>query len=240
MASGPRPRAVFFDLYNTLIDIWTDEQDPEVWQNLARFLRYQGLPAEADPLRLAFFERVRAMQRESRERYPEVDLLRAFGALLRELGYAGPEQLVLSVAQLFRALSIRRFALFPDALPALQALRPVCRLGLVSDSQRAFLEPEMRLLGLTPLFDARVLSCDFGFRKPDPRLFRVALAALDVAPSEALYVGDHPYRDICGPRQVGVRAALLRRPDGMPADARACPPDLVVRSLAELAAWVLG
>lgn len=239
MARKPRPKAVLFDLYNTLIDIRTDEQDPEVWQNLARFLRYQGIVAEPVALRSSFLGAVHAMQRESEERYPEVDVPGAFSALLRGLGYVGPEQFSLQVAQLFRALTIRRFGLFPEVLPALEELRPAFRLGLISDSQRAFLDPEMQLLGLTPNFDVRILSYDHGFRKPDPRLFRMALAALDVAPSDAVYVGDHPYRDICGAQRVGMRAVLMRRSGAPVTDSRACAPDLLVRNLDELVAWLL-
>ena len=112
-AEVPRPKAVLFDLYNTLIDIRTDEHDLQVWQSLARFLHYQGLIAEPETLRQAFFTCIRQQQRQSAEPHPEVDLVRAFGTLLHGLGYIGPEQFSLQITQLFRALSIRRFGLFP-------------------------------------------------------------------------------------------------------------------------------
>src|SRR5918912_1531194 len=108
---------------------------------------------------------------------------------------ATTEQFSLQVTQLFRALSIRRFGLFEDVLPALEALRPSFRLGVISDAQRAFLDPETQLLGLRPFLDIRIASWDYGFRKPDVRLLKMALAALDAHATEAVYVGDHPYRD---------------------------------------------
>lgn len=238
MASGPRRRAVLFDVYNTLIDIWTDEHDRHVWQALARVLRYQGLAADAGTLHTAFFADVRAMLRESPEQHPEVDLRGAFGRLLQALGYTGPDQLSLQLTQLFRALSMHRFRLFPDVLPALQALRPRFKLGIISDAQRAFLEPETQLLGLAPHFDARIVSGDYGFRKPDRRLFQMALTALDVAPTEAVYIGDHPYRDICGAQEAGLQAVLIRRVEGKVVDDRACAPDLVVANLEQFVAWL--
>ncbi len=234
-----RPRALIFDLYNTLIDIRTEEGSAEVWRALARLLRYWGLPADDEALRPAFEAAARATRRPG-ERHPEVDLVAAFDAVLAGLGYRGPAPLGAEVAGLFRALSMRRFAPFPDAAPALARLRPAVALGLVSDAQRVFLEPELRLAGLDHFFPVRIVSGDYGFRKPDPRLFAMALAALGVAPGEAAYVGDHPYHDICGARAAGLTAILLARPGRAVEDARACAPDLTVAGLDELADWALG
>jgi putative hydrolase of the HAD superfamily len=238
MAHPTRPRALLFDLYNTLIDIATDERDPEVWRNLAHFLRYQGLVTDPVALHDSFFALARTMVRESTEPHAEVDLPGAFGQLLHELGYRGPEQFSLQVAQLFRALSMRRFALFPDVIPALTALRPRFRLAVISDAQRAFLDHETQLLGLGPFLDMRIASGDYGFRKPDVRLFKIALAALDVHPLETVYIGDHPYRDICGARAAGIRAVLIQRDGRAGVDTRACTPDLVVTGLDQLTTWL--
>ena len=237
MARRVRPRALIFDLYNTLIDISTDERDDEVWRALGRMLRYHGLPAADTTLGTTFEQAARATRRPT-EAHPEVDLVAAFRAVLADLGYAGPDQLCLQLTQQFRALTMRRFGLFPEVLPALRQLQPAVALGLISDAQRAFLEPELRLAGLTPFFPVRIVSGDYGFRKPDPRLFVMALAALGCTPSEAAYVGDHPYHDVCGARAVGLQAILISRPGRPLADDRACPPDLVVSGLDEVVAWV--
>lgn len=238
MAHPTRPRALLFDLYNTLIDIKTDEQDVEVWRNLARYLRYQGLASDPTTLHDSFFALVQTMLRGSTEAYPEVDLPGVFAQLLHELGYRGPGQFSLQVAQLFRALSMRRLALFPDVIPALAVLGPRFRLAVISDAQRVFLDHETQLLGLWPFLDIRIVSGDYGFRKPDVRLFNIALAALDVHPSEAVYIGDHPYRDICGARAAGIRAVLIQRDGRTSDDRRACAPDLVVSSLKQLTTWL--
>lgn len=232
-------KAIIFDLYNTLIDIWSEEQNPEVWRNLARFLRYQGLAADADDMQQAFFAHIRMQQRTSDEQWPEVDLVGAFRTLLSELGFSGPESFHLHVTQLFRALSIRRLQLFPDVLPGLHALREHVKLGIVSDAQRAFLEPEMDRLGLTPWFDTRVISGDHGYRKPDPRLFRMALVSLDVTPGEAVYVGDNDYRDICGAQNAGMRAILMQRAGhGMIEDGH-CRPAMTIQTLHGLQKWLV-
>lgn len=239
MARVRRPRAVIFDVYNTLISIRTDEGDDETWRALGRLLRYRGLPADDVALRNAFEAAAKASRRPDEE-HPEVDLVAAFDSVLADLGYAGPSSLGAEVAGLFRALTMRSFAPFPDTIPALERLRPAMPLGLISDAQRIFLEPELRLAGLTDYFPTRVVSGDYGFRKPDRRLFTIALAILGVAAEEAAYVGDHPYHDICGARAAGMTAILLARPGRVVTDARECAPDLVMTSLAEVSSWALG
>jgi glycerol-1-phosphatase len=65
--------------------------------------------------------------------------------------------------------------------------------------------------------------------KPQPPLFRIALARLGCRPAEAAMVGDSIESDIGGGRAMGMRTVLYA-PDGAPADAA----DVVVRSFAEL------
>ena len=73
--------------------------------------------------------------------------------------------------------------------------------------------------------------------KPHPLPFRTILGELDVAPLEALYVGDNWLGDIQGAKRIGMRAAFIvqwetpekfdRRPDDH-------EPDLTISHLSEL------
>ncbi len=68
--------------------------------------------------------------------------------------------------------------------------------------------------------------------KPEPPLFRIALARLGVDAARAAMVGDSVESDMAGGRRVGMRTVLYA-PDGAAAAGAA---DVVVRSFAELAA----
>ena len=57
-----------------------------------------------------------------------------------------------------------------------------------------------------------IISSEVGIDKPDPAIFRIALAALDAQPAEAVHVGDDPKRD-WGAGAAGVQVFELRRPD---------------------------
>ncbi|MGH7533248.1 MAG: HAD family hydrolase, partial [Gemmatimonadales bacterium] len=97
----------------------------------------------------------------------------------------------------------------PDTIPALQRLLDAgIRLGVVSNSDGG-VDEALRAAGLRPLFEVVVDSARVGVEKPDPRIFVPALAALDVAPADALYVGDVYAVDVVGARRAGLRAALL-------------------------------
>jgi len=72
--------------------------------------------------------------------------------------------------------------------------------------------------------------------KPEPPLFRVALARLGLAPAQAVMVGDSLEADIRGARRVGMQTVLYA-PAGGPASDE---PDLTVRSFVELGRVLLG
>jgi putative hydrolase of the HAD superfamily len=62
------------------------------------------------------------------------------------------------------------------------------------------------------LFDAEVFSCSVGLRKPDPRIYRLALDELGVEPGEAIFVGDGANDELGGAERVGMTAVMLERP----------------------------
>ncbi len=238
MSQHLTPKAVLFDFYNTLLEIRTKEHDPEVWAQLSRFLSYQGARIDAAALHDAFFADLRAMQQARCERYPEINIVQIFRYLLHDLGCTGFDHFAVPLTQLFRALSIRRFRTFPDTQPALHTLRCHFKLGLVSDAQRVFLDPEMAQIGVLDLFDVRVISSDYGFRKPDARLFTMALDRLGVSAAEAIYIGDDVFRDISGAQIAGIKAVLVQRHDQTKDLKSTCAPALTVQTLAEVVEWL--
>jgi putative hydrolase of the HAD superfamily len=61
-------------------------------------------------------------------------------------------------------------------------------------------------LGIHDLLDVVMLPVDCGFAKPDRRIFRQALARLELPAPAALYVGDDPEADIAAARAAGLLA----------------------------------
>jgi putative hydrolase of the HAD superfamily len=204
-------RAVVFDCYSTLIDIKTNEQKNEIFHYLSLYLQYYGAKVDAAKLKSALdLERDRFMQSKA-EQYPEIDLEVAFNNILREEGLGNPF-LAESCCKLFRVLSRERFQLFPDSLPVLEEMKKSgYPLGIVSDAQKVFWLNEGEILGIRQFFKFILLSTHFGFRKPDPRLFRIACTMLNTPPEEAVYIGNDLETDVKGAKQIGMQAILLDR-----------------------------
>jgi len=96
--------------------------------------------------------------------------------------------------------------LFPGCLELLIDLRRASvRLGLITNGGSAMQRSKIEAIEIAPLLDVIVISSEVGVRKPDPRIFALALDQLGCAPSDAWFVGDHPDQDIRGAAAAGLK-----------------------------------
>ena len=86
--------------------------------------------------------------------------------------------------------------------------------AVVSDGQSVWALPEMRATGIDQYFDTVIISSDFGFRKPDQRLFQAALDGIGVGPEEVLFVGNDMYRDVFGAKRMGMKTVFFASNQG--------------------------
>lgn len=87
-------------------------------------------------------------------------------------------------------------------------------LGVVSNTLWApdIHDADLARFGLLDFLPVRVYSSRAGYIKPDERIFRQALDRFDVAPAEAVFVGDKIAVDVVGPQKIGMRAILVTCP----------------------------
>jgi putative hydrolase of the HAD superfamily len=102
----------------------------------------------------------------------------------------------------------------PQAIPLLEALRGRgIKTAIVSNtpwgSPASAWRAELSRHGLLDKVDATVFCMDVGWRKPHRAPFDRALSLLDVAPADALFVGDDHRWDIVGAQNAGLRPVLL-------------------------------
>lgn len=84
-----------------------------------------------------------------------------------------------------------------------RGLRPRYRTGIVSNSFVGAREREQAAYGFEDLVDEIVYSHEAGMNKPDPRIYALACARLDVLPQQAVFLDD------VEPCVAGARAAGL-------------------------------
>ncbi len=234
-------RALIFDINGTLIDIETDERMEQAYRAIAHFLTYQGITLHRWEALNLYFQIMKEQFERSTEIFPEFDVVAVWREVLerhasnctRMLAPGKLHQLPLFLAELQRGISRKRLSLFPQVLEVLDQLREHYLLAVVSDAQSAYALPELKAVGLHGYFDPVIISGDYGYRKPDARLFQKALDGLQVSPGQAIFIGNDGYRDIFGARQLGIKTVLFRHTQDMTRPNEA-EPDYIIREFGEL------
>lgn len=200
-------RAVLFDAGNTLLFLDHARMAEAVGAALGVSLTGARLAA-GSPAAARSMEQGRSTDGERTEAYLE--------ALFLEAGI--PADRLDEVRSCLGRLHDERHlwsGIADDAHATLTRLRNAgLRLGVVSNSDGR-VEEALEVAGLRGYFDVVVDSTLAGVEKPDPAIFRLALATLGVPPESALYVGDLYEVDVVGARAAGIEAVLLL-PAGAP------------------------
>jgi putative hydrolase of the HAD superfamily len=134
-------------------------------------------------------------------------------------------------------------ALRLEAPAALEALRQRgLRLAVISNIlSRRMVQAKLAEYGIAHFFDSVVTSSNFGWRKPDPRIFLETVRLLGLPPAECAYVGDTVSRDVSGARRAGYGLAILIKSfltDKLDRETDTEAPDHVIRDLTEVVAAV--
>ena len=210
-----------FDLYGTLVDIHTEENDL-VWEKTAFYFGFYGARYTGPELKRAFETAMRAREAragQSYECFPDIPFEEVMAELFREKGVTEQsDALGINAAQLFRISSLEYIRLYPGALEALAKLREKgYRLWLLSNAQAIFTAYELRLLGLGDQLDGIYLSSNYQCRKPDLRFYQALIDERKLDVSKTLMIGNDRQTDIAGAKAAGM-ATLYMHTDLTPRD----------------------
>jgi putative hydrolase of the HAD superfamily len=146
--------------------------------------------------------------------------------------------LAVQLNQLWRDITGKK-SVFPETKEVVVELfRRGYRLGLVSNTTSSIESPHtLQELGISGIFDAVVLSCVVGIRKPNPLILSMAAEKMGVRPDRCAYIGDQPLRDVAAARGAGFSQAIIlhdaRKPAALPSDP-AIAPDHNIDNLKDL------
>ena len=199
---------LIFDLYGTLVDIHTEENNL-VWEKTALYFGYYGAHYTPKALHNAFDRELKhrhAQAGQSYECFPDLPFEPIMAKLFRDAGVEkDADALGINAAQLFRICSTEYIRLYPGALEALAKLRKAgLRLWLLSNAQRVFTAYELRHLGLSHQLDGIYISSDYGCRKPDSRFYQALLQEQGLDVSNCLMIGNDRDTDIAGAKALGM------------------------------------
>lgn len=237
-------RAVLFDLGNTLWHIPEPPPQQEVRNETVRriraLVRSWGVEPEEHHNFLGRDIRL-AITAADREAYETHCVSPDFAQLVHDVAAAHDMEITLAQAEeLWETWNLGGAffgrVLFDDAIETLHELRGRgYKLACVTNrafSGRGF-QAELDEHGLTGLFDALSVSCDVGYMKPHQEIFQHALDLLDVAPDEAVMVGDSLRADVEGARALGM-TGVWRKYARSPERIDGIEPDFAVDELREI------
>lgn len=201
-------KAIIFDLYGTLIDIHTDEDNPLFWQQMTLFYGYYG--AHYEDLASAYQKAVKEAVDKEEAEYPDIEILEVFNTLFINKGIIVDHGTLLQTATTFRLLSTDYIQLYPNAKELLEMLkRSDLKVILLSNAQSSFTLNELQLLGIDKDFDRIYISSDYRLSKPDSKFYEIMLEKEQLSADECVYIGNDHTTDIKGANSVGMDSIYL-------------------------------
>jgi HAD superfamily hydrolase (TIGR01549 family) len=209
-------KVIFFDLGSTLIyskDPWPPIYD-QADQALVETLQYTGIRVEINSFFSEFETFLDSYYAGRAEGLIEKTTFSLLSEILVQNGYKDiPASLVRAALDAMYAITQKNWFLEDDALPTLKTLREQgYRLGMISNtSDDKNVQQLIDRDGLRPYFDFILTSAGCGIRKPDERIFQLALDYFGVPPEQTAMVGDTPEADILGANQLGIYSIWITR-----------------------------
>lgn len=231
------PRAILLDLDDTILN---DGGGAEVTWHAVCVEATQSIPGlDADRL-FREIARVREWYWSDPDRHREGrhDLraasTRIVHGALTSLGIDDLE-LARSIANAYRDRRDAVIRPFPGAIEAVETLvaRDI-RLALITNGAGPSQRVKIERFNLARYFDYILIEGEFGVGKPDVRVYRAAMEALDSQASNTWMVGDNFEWEVVAPKQLGIRAVWVdHKGYGVPVDS-STKPDHVIATLHQL------
>ena len=210
-------KAVLFDLGHTLINYHNEWRGPErkAVSNVAKMVCQVVDSCDEKTVEAYLLDLLDQGRKRKLTEQVEIPLPDVLNECYTRFGCDGDDGLVLQGMEAFYAVLLEKRELVPGAKEMLEDIRARgYSIGLISDVAWGLTSDypmrDMKHFGLDEYFDDFVFSTDVGIRKPNPRIFKLALFNIGAKAEESVYVGNNLQADIKGALGVGMTAVLKR------------------------------
>ena len=205
-----------FDLYGTLVDIHTDENEDGFWEKMALIYGYYDAHYTPQELKEAYGVLVKGKEAQlkmtlegdphyAHEASPEIEITEVFEGLFAQKGIEPDHTLCVHIGQFFRVMSTEYVRTYPGTADMLKALKQAGKkVYLLSNAQRIFTEYEMHVLDIAQYFDGILISSDYKTKKPDKRFFDILVETYGLDVDRSLFIGNDSKTDIAGAKTIGM------------------------------------
>ena len=232
------PRAILFDLDDTIIS--ASASTPNAMEQVCTQFAPKVPGVSSEGLYSAFQDAAMeywsepGRQRRGRLNPAAATLVIAESAL-DSVGVRDESGLAGELAESYLTTREKSLRLYPGAIETLEKLRGEgVRLALITNGSAEGQRGKVVRFGLERYFGCIVIEGEFGVGKPDERVYRHALAALDTEPGDAWMVGDNLEWEVATPQRLGLRGVWVDWAGvGLP-EGTSVRPDRIVRVISEL------
>lgn len=206
-----------FDLYGTLIDIRTDEESDALWEKMVMIYGYKKCHYSVFEIRRHYQELCAREKARVKEEFPkrtnvDFDLRVVFRELYEIKGYIPSDEEVDLTASFFRCTSTKFIKLYDGVLDFLDSLKKKGKkIYLLSNAQRSFTVPELKMMGLYDYFDGIFISSDQRVSKPGVDFFDALFKKYKLKKVESVMIGNDFISDISGAYNFGIRSLYIHQ-----------------------------
>ncbi len=235
-----RISTVLFDVGSTLL--YSKDPWPPIFKEadraLVAVLKKAGIPLDGEAFYTEFGGFLDAYYAERGDSTIEKTTATSLKELLTHKGFSNVTDAIIRTAlDEMYAVTQQNWYLEEDAIPTLELLRQRgYRLGLISNtSDDKNAQQLIDRYGLRPFFEHIVTSAGCGIRKPDGRIFQLALDHFQAQPDTVMMVGDTLEADVLGANQKGIYSVwITRRVEVRGEGELAIQPQAVVATLSQV------
>ena len=188
---------IMFDLYGTLIDIHTDEENIGFWIKLNKKYKYSN---DFFDLKNDYLKECLSLNEDKEE----IEILDVFKRLFNNYDSN-------SVAIYFRKKSTSYIRLYKNVIRLLKELKAKgYKLYVLSNAQASFTIPEIKKLKIYKYFDDIAISSDYGVKKPNEQFYINAMNKFNILPSDTIMIGNDYECDIAPANKLGIKTIFIK------------------------------
>lgn len=211
-------KVIFFDVYQTLIDIDIDEEhkkrnEANGWEIFVKSLERYGVritPVEF----LALNDKRRADFYAGKDKkiYHHNLCKLVMGVLCEDLGINISEEEVCLLLSEYHKIARGYARLYPGVVETLAELEKYYTLAVASYTQGCYTQPELRELGIEKFFSHFMYTSDIGFHKASPEFYKRCLEIVGQRAEDCVMIGDNYDVDVLVPKKLGMKTIWIKNP----------------------------
>jgi HAD superfamily hydrolase (TIGR01549 family) len=216
--SDQNRKTIFFDVYQTLIDIDIQKESREInqakaWEVLASYLEKYGAHVTGPELLALNDKQKEAFYVGKDIKIHHHDFSKLLTNILKnDFGVEVPMEQVREAIHEFHKIARGHMHLYPGVLETLPKLKERYSLSIVSYTQASWTQAALKELGIEQFFSHFIYTSDLGFHKESIGFYEKCLEIAGEQAENCMMIGDNYIADVLTPQKIGIKAIWIKNP----------------------------